>query len=418
MTYTLKDLKHLEVMADLLNANPVEPEQINLTELLSFDKVEHKPTIDEKILTLCSILRSSGFDKQADGLENKFAIYKAANTHMYRAIDEDGEDLVDFAHPDGDKNMGEASDNLGDVETIVSRHKKMVDVVNKMPKGKLASYVDQVKKALQKSALLVPLAAWIWSKTNRINQGIDKNTDILLDEIADIEDSDQIKRSVEAIAVIDTIKSHLTELKTISNTYTKILNPTDKDMEFINGYGKFIVTVVEPELKKLDGMMVKIRKANESTILPNIYHSFVASDFEDVQKAIRGLWSSLLEMTSGIASAKKEHAAAKQRETVPATDPSLLAYDPNSTEEEEDKVENSKAVREPISVERSSVQAEVAKLNEWKVKLLKKQMDESNKKHINNWLDGQLKELSVAKTPEAINKIIEEDKRFEAKGLI
>jgi hypothetical protein len=70
----------------------------------------------------------------------------AANTHLYRAHDEDGEDLINAAHPDGDVNMGDGEH--GDVETILSQHKKIVDVVEKMPAGKLASYVDQCKVAL------------------------------------------------------------------------------------------------------------------------------------------------------------------------------------------------------------------------------------------------------------------------------
>ena len=103
------------------------------------------------VLKLCSGLRSNGFDKQASKIENKFVAY-AQSVHMYRTHKETGDDLVEEAHPDGDnKIVQEVSDNLGDVETIVSKHKKIVDTIQKEPTGKLAQYVAQCKIALAES---------------------------------------------------------------------------------------------------------------------------------------------------------------------------------------------------------------------------------------------------------------------------
>lgn len=104
-------------------------------------------SFDENILKLCEGLRAKGFDKHAEELENKFVSYKAAaNTHLYRVHDEDGEDQVHAAHPDGDAPTNDG--DLGDVETIVSKHKKIVDVIQKEPTGKLGAYVEQCKIAL------------------------------------------------------------------------------------------------------------------------------------------------------------------------------------------------------------------------------------------------------------------------------
>lgn len=138
MTLTLKDIKHLDVMADLANATPASPYEINIKELLTDDTVK-EVSIDEKILSLCSKLRQEGFSKQADGLESKFLFYRSASVHIYNTHNEKGEDLVDAAHPDGDNAICDATDDLGDVETIVSEHKKLVDIINKDPKGKLAT---------------------------------------------------------------------------------------------------------------------------------------------------------------------------------------------------------------------------------------------------------------------------------------
>ncbi len=138
MAFDRKYIKHLDVMADLANAAPTPSYKPNIRELLADDMVK-ETGVDEKILSLCSRLRQEGFNKQADGIESKFLIYKSAAVHLYNTHDETGEDVINFAHPDGDNAICDAGMGLGDVETILSRHKKMVDVVTKEPKGKLAS---------------------------------------------------------------------------------------------------------------------------------------------------------------------------------------------------------------------------------------------------------------------------------------
>lgn len=141
MVYNSDDIKHLSVMAELETK-----EQPAITEVAS---VEHIPSsFDEKFFTLCESLRQHGFDNYAEKLENKIALVKQADVHLYRAHDEDGEDLIDAAHPDGDAHMADAQNDNGDIETILSQHKKIVDVITKMPTGKLASYVEQCKNAL------------------------------------------------------------------------------------------------------------------------------------------------------------------------------------------------------------------------------------------------------------------------------
>jgi hypothetical protein len=141
MVYNSDDIKHLSVMAELETK-----EQKVVTEVAVED---HIPTsFDEKLLTLCESLRQHGFDNYAEKLETKIALVKQADVHLYRAHDEDGEDVVDSAHPDGDAHMADAQDKNGDVETILSQHKKIVDIISKMPTGKLASYIDQCKTAL------------------------------------------------------------------------------------------------------------------------------------------------------------------------------------------------------------------------------------------------------------------------------
>ena len=141
MVYTLKDLKHLETIANLQSKEVEQPKPI-------FAQAQDT-SLTATLLKLCNKLRAEGYNKYAESIENKFVNYKTAGVHLYQAHKETGEDLVDQAHPDGDnKIVSDVSDNNGDVETIVSKHKKIVDIVNKQPTGKLASYVEQCKIAL------------------------------------------------------------------------------------------------------------------------------------------------------------------------------------------------------------------------------------------------------------------------------
>lgn len=149
MVYTLSDLKHLETMAQL---EEKELETPDVSILPAEQKAEQKDaSFTPLLLSLCSKLRSQGFEKHASSLESKFLLFKQADaqTHLYKAHKETGEDLVESAHPDGDnKIISDMSNDLGDVETIVSRHKKIVDILQKQPTGKLAHYVEQCKIAL------------------------------------------------------------------------------------------------------------------------------------------------------------------------------------------------------------------------------------------------------------------------------
>lgn len=103
----------------------------------------------ENILKLCTGLRSYGLDKQANELESNYLSYKKANT-LYETSKENGEDLINAAHPKGSHKVDVLGDDLAVVETILDRHLKMIKVVDKVPTGKLASsnIINSVKKAL------------------------------------------------------------------------------------------------------------------------------------------------------------------------------------------------------------------------------------------------------------------------------
>lgn len=93
------------------------------------------------LLKLSAGLRESGFEKQADEIEQKAMAYKKAQS-LYEAHKEKGEDLIDFAHPKGSHKLEDVDNEEAVFETIVEQHLKSVQMVNKQPTGKLASSND------------------------------------------------------------------------------------------------------------------------------------------------------------------------------------------------------------------------------------------------------------------------------------
>lgn len=120
------------------------------------DKIVKKasPTLEPSsdlfsdIFKLANTLRDRGFEKEANELEDNIINYKTAETHLYKAIDETGEDLLEFAHPKGSVKMHDAKDELGVVEDLLDKHDKILKVVNKTPTGKYASVINALAEDL------------------------------------------------------------------------------------------------------------------------------------------------------------------------------------------------------------------------------------------------------------------------------
>lgn len=121
--------------------------------------VSMEPTDDLKqdILKLASALRKQGYEQEASDIEKNFLFFKTAEVHLYHVHDEEGKDLLEFAHPEGEGKITDSE--YGKVETTLSGHQKMLDIVYKEPKGKLAeaaalikdSCVEEIADAIKKS---------------------------------------------------------------------------------------------------------------------------------------------------------------------------------------------------------------------------------------------------------------------------
>ncbi|HEY5268398.1 MAG TPA: hypothetical protein VII94_04665 [Candidatus Saccharimonadales bacterium] len=115
-------------------------------------KLDMTPTSDlmENIFKLCTGLRAQGFTKAATELEVKYLNYKQAQT-LYEAHAEKGEDLIEAAHPKGSHHLENVEGDEAVFEDILDKHKKIVDVVNKTPNGKLSessAVINAVKTVL------------------------------------------------------------------------------------------------------------------------------------------------------------------------------------------------------------------------------------------------------------------------------
>lgn len=120
----------------------------------------YEPTDDvlSDLVNLASGLRDKGLVKEAESLEEKIANYKVAEVHMYRVHDEDGEDLLDQAHKEGDVELAPSSKGYGKVETLQSASRKIKEIVMKRPTGKQAS-LEAVAEALE-----VPLKKKVYAQ--------------------------------------------------------------------------------------------------------------------------------------------------------------------------------------------------------------------------------------------------------------
>lgn len=126
MSEVLKEFEYQAMRRGEISTEPIEKKAS-----MSFG-----PTDDlySDLITLAYGLRSRGYLKQANEIEERAFIFKQADVHLYRVHDEDGEDLIEFAHPDGDVEIVPSKGEYGKVETPLSQHCKILDVVLKQPK--------------------------------------------------------------------------------------------------------------------------------------------------------------------------------------------------------------------------------------------------------------------------------------------
>lgn len=95
----------------------------------------------EDIVCLAKGLKTLGYVEEAKALEDKFFIFKEAETHLYRALDQDAQDWLDLAHPTMETFIDQEN---GKVETLDEAQRKILDAVNLAPVNKFASVNEEI----------------------------------------------------------------------------------------------------------------------------------------------------------------------------------------------------------------------------------------------------------------------------------
>lgn len=93
--------------------------------------------VKENLLKLCAGLRTKGFAAYANKIEDRIAQLKIAETHMYNVHDETGEDLLEFAHPEGSPEVAPAENDEGTLEDLIEQHKKVKEIAEKSASTKM-----------------------------------------------------------------------------------------------------------------------------------------------------------------------------------------------------------------------------------------------------------------------------------------
>jgi hypothetical protein len=128
----------------------VKPEPLQKT--AAAPKADLTPTTSlmENVVKLCLGLRRKGLEKEAAEVETNYLDYKQAQT-LYEVSKEKGEDMINAAHPEGSHKMEDVEGDKAIFYTVLDRHLKFLDKVQKHPTGKLteaSAIIKAVKTVL------------------------------------------------------------------------------------------------------------------------------------------------------------------------------------------------------------------------------------------------------------------------------
>lgn len=173
--------KYLEKIALEKGLVAPETQHVKVSEAAAkIKKLTPSEDFNQNVIKLCNALREKGFSKYADDVESKFLQFKKA---QYNTIKETGEDLINSAHPKETVKM-DGMEGDSTIEGILTRHKKMQQVVDKKPTGKLAAKdalnITRIILAQQTSDIEEQKAN-VFAKVNEAVGTVNKAIDDMLD---------------------------------------------------------------------------------------------------------------------------------------------------------------------------------------------------------------------------------------------
>lgn len=257
------------VMREFIRLTGYKNEQPSIQKTAQSIKTEPS-TFAESLLILCSELRSSGFTSYASEIEQRFLLLKQAEAHLYNTHDETGDDLVEFAHPGGgNKDLDKGWDELGEVETILEKHKKMLEVVNKEPAGvkKQASIASIAKIILAQDAGVQSQIQQLQSQVKMQAAGLKRDFDNVVSLVKQRGGISWYKSGLydTLVSDIDDVVSKHLDLDALDNLsrYINTVEDIVTNTVFNKQDVKDIAPLFERIKRKINNMIVLIKQANE-----------------------------------------------------------------------------------------------------------------------------------------------------------
>ncbi len=265
---TLKHIKFIDspVMRELerqaIKKGTFQPQVEEIVKQASLPlKYAASGNIYDDMFVLVKGLRVIGLEQEASSLEDKIILHKQAETHLYRVIDEDGEDLLEFAHPNGNTHIADAKDENGDVETGLSAHNKIIQILNTQPTGKVAKILSNtnyiLKKAQETPEVELPdeiaLDETQLKKITAINESLSQNWPEIGNQVREAIATCNLQFSADAILKSGENSTYVNFFASKAKVSVAELNSLIRNWNYLYTGAQFAVSsVIQSKLSKLD----------------------------------------------------------------------------------------------------------------------------------------------------------------------
>lgn len=255
---------------------------------------------------------------------------------------------------------------------------------------------------------LIPSIIELWTHTRRLNDGIKNNAEILSNELNTILQEDEIKKNAQTIKLINRLQSALDQsLPQWFESFDQAQSPGAVKQKIILGYSKFL-----KNLAKLMGQvnleMKRIRRTTESGIFESVHRALIASPFEDVQKAIQGLYLAIKDQLNIINEFKA------QSETQETGEQELAPPSESGQDDLAAPSQDKSQPRTAITVS-TTKEKELQRLNAWKDKITNSSKSDKNKQLANTWLDAQIQAVNnlAEDNLDGLKQILTQNNQFQ-----
>jgi len=163
---------------------------------------------------LANGLRENGFIVEADALEDKILEHKQAAKAAEKAVKDQGEKMLDDAHPEGDVEVAPSQSGYGKMLTQKTTQDEIKKIINKMPTGKLAN-----KQAQLGAHILAPKVGYEMAVAFGKAMGPYVGSGYDADDI-----KDAVRDHLSRILVTDLKDYQPNQMQVVADLFTKMVN--------------------------------------------------------------------------------------------------------------------------------------------------------------------------------------------------